>query len=721
MNRIKLWPHLAGIGLVFAVLGGVVAALWVRHSQNVEAATLPNVARVERVDGQVGLNRSLDYPGATTDWTELTPNTPISVGDRIFTRENSRAAIAFDGRNFARIEPLTSLDLLMLSDQRTQVALRGGRGVFDISSLSSGELFEVATPYGAVDLMQPGLYEVGINDNGSAFISVLSGLAQVVGLAGSGQISKGEMLTLIGQTAADIALSRIEPGYAGSLVNDYYGYRYPQLYDGRYSSYDAYLNDPYYYDPYRHYASYQYATDRIPGLYDLDPYGDWRYVDNYGYCWHPNVESGWAPYQSGYWDMDYPYGLTWVSNEPWGYAPYHYGRWALVDNQWFWVPQAGGGSSQSYSPALVAFVPVSETSSVGWIPLAPEDPYVPRYYDENWRPHYLTRTDVVQQRVRYQDVPDAITVVPLDEFDRIIDRRKVKRVEPAMVARVRPVLDPLAVDSLRPVALKAHGRFRRVELPSTLAERMNNTAVLASATPVPAVRKDLARALRVQPIPEKARNSKLKVKDERQAVMRPEAVSERGVPRAEGSRASGVENARAEQFARQANQQRREDAARREQGRQRQEAANAMRRQNVHGTKRADQQQPAVQRAPRNTRVRVESNVPPRQANPRKAAPQERQQMRRQEVRQPSVSQRPGVQQERQQMRRQEVRQPSVNQRPAVQQERQQMRNQQVHQPAARETPRQEAPKSRANPQPQKRGSENQGGGKNSGGKKQKP
>src|SRR3712207_9003881 len=39
-----------------------------------------------------------------------------------------------------------------------------------------------------------------------SFVSVLSGLAQVVGLAGSGQISKGEMLTLLGQTAAQVAL-----------------------------------------------------------------------------------------------------------------------------------------------------------------------------------------------------------------------------------------------------------------------------------------------------------------------------------------------------------------------------------------------------------------------------------------------------------------------------------------------------------------------------------
>jgi hypothetical protein len=67
--------------------------------------------------------------------------------------------------------------------------------VFDVGYLNSGDLFEVATPYGAVDFQQPGLYNVGI-DNGQVLVSVLSGLAQVVGLGGSGQISKGELLTL---------------------------------------------------------------------------------------------------------------------------------------------------------------------------------------------------------------------------------------------------------------------------------------------------------------------------------------------------------------------------------------------------------------------------------------------------------------------------------------------------------------------------------------------
>jgi hypothetical protein len=94
--------------------------------------------------------------------------------------------------------------------------------------------------------------------------------------ASSGQISRGEVLQLVGKTAADVVLSRIDGRNAGYLVDDYYSYQYPRYYDGRYSDYNAYLNDPYYFDPYRRTSSYQYVNSYIPGLYDLDYYGDWR-------------------------------------------------------------------------------------------------------------------------------------------------------------------------------------------------------------------------------------------------------------------------------------------------------------------------------------------------------------------------------------------------------------------------------------------------------------
>jgi hypothetical protein len=378
--------------------------------------------------------------------------------------------------------------------------------------LDRGDLFEVATPYGAVDFEQPGLYNVGI-DNGHVLVSVLSGLAQVVGLGGSGQISKGEMLTLIGQTAADVVLSQIDGRDAGYLVDDYYAYQYPQYYDGRYRDYNVYANDPYYFDPYRRNVSYQYVNSYVPGLYDLDYYGDWRNLNGYGYAWSPRVDAGWMPYQAGYWMTDYPYGPTWVSSEPWGYAPYHYGRWAFVGDRWYWVPDTIN-TAPTYSPALVAFVPFGQ-NEIGWVPLGPGDVCVPRYYNAGWEPYYLTN-DNLYQRVVNLGVPGAVTVVPVDEFMRGSDWRRARRADASMLANVNPVLDPLLFTPLRNAVIhSAWGRGKK-DIPPGIAKKLDDTVVVTSRTPVaPSFRPDLPRSRRVETVSDRGKGQKFKVRDER--------------------------------------------------------------------------------------------------------------------------------------------------------------------------------------------------------------
>ena len=546
MNNLKVWPHLTIVAVICAVAAGAGVALWMKHERTASAEAVPNAARIQRVEGDVALNNGLvaGDNSQSDQWYAASENQPFSVGDRIYTRDNSRASLAFTGRNFARLNPNTSLDVLSLSDDRTQLALRDGSAMFDVGYLDSGDLFEVATPYGAVDFQQPGLYNVGI-DNGQVLVSVLSGLAQVVGLGGSGQISKGEMLTLLGQTAADVVLSQIDGRDAGYLVDDYYAYQYPRYYDGRYRDYNAYLSDPYYYDPYRRYASYQYVNSYIPGLYDLDYYGDWRNLNGYGYAWSPRVDAGWMPYQSGYWVNDYPYGPTWVSNEPWGYAPYHYGRWAFVGDRWYWVPDSTN-VTPVYSPALVAFVPFAN-NDIGWVPLGPGDVYVPHYYNASWQPYYLTRDNLYQRGVNL-GVPGAVTVVSVDDFWRNDDWRHARRADPNMLASVNPVLDPLLLTPLRNAAVRsAWGRGKK-DIPPGIARKLQDTTVFTSSVPVaPPFRRDLARTMRVEPVSDRVKGQKFKVKDERQGRGAPQASNgqpaetfrdnrggppERGVPRA---------------------------------------------------------------------------------------------------------------------------------------------------------------------------------------------
>lgn len=626
MNNIKIWPHLTIVAALCAVLAGAGVAWYLNHEQTAAAAALPNAARIQRVDGEVALNNSFDPANneANAQWVAATPNQPFSVGDRIYTRDNSRASLAFTGRNFARLDPNSSLDVLTLRNDRTQLALRDGSAMFDVGYLAPGEVFEVDTPYGAVNFDQPGLYNVGL-DNGSALVSVLSGLAQVVGQGDSGRIGKGEILTLLGQAASQIVLSRLDGGNAGQQVDDYYRYQYPNSYDGRYSNYDAYLSDPSYYDPYRRNVSYQYVTSTIPGVNDLDYYGDWQNVSGYGNVWQPRVDEGWVPYQEGSWVNDYPYGPTWVSNEPWGYAPYHYGRWANVGNEWYWVPESVN-TTPSYSPALVAFVPLNDASQIGWVPLAPGDAYAPRYYDENWQPYYLSRTAIVPTQLVNYAVPGAVTVVPLQNFNQVIDRRMITRVNPQVLAQVRPTLDPLTLTPLRNAVIHSAWGRGKIDLPPGIAKKLSETTVTGSVPFAPGFRKnkDLARALRVDNVANKGKQHKFEVRDERKGGQDARAA-EAALKQQEAARQQQI-HALAAEAARGNREARQQQQALEQQQRQQQVQQRKAERQSVKGERVG---QPAPQAPARPV-------APPPQARPKK---HEMKQVSRPAATQPQVQQ----------------------------------------------------------------------------------
>src|ERR1700675_4257905 len=82
------------VGLLIAfVAGSGVALLLMRGADKVDAndAVQPMAARIDRVDGSVGIARVIDE-NTEPDWGEATINAPVSVGDRIYARDNSRAS-----------------------------------------------------------------------------------------------------------------------------------------------------------------------------------------------------------------------------------------------------------------------------------------------------------------------------------------------------------------------------------------------------------------------------------------------------------------------------------------------------------------------------------------------------------------------------------------------------------------------------------------------------
>ena len=663
---------IAGALIIVVVISGI-ALLLTRGGSvaNANPAMQPHAARLDRVDGSVGIARAEDED-KQLDWAEATVNTPVTVGDRIYARDYAHASIALTGHNYVRLNPTTSLDVLALEDQKTQLALRSGSALFDVGALTADELYEVATPCGAIDFKQPGLYQVGIED-GNAIISVLNGLAQVVGQEGSGYISKGQVFTLEGATAAQALASTIAPSTAGDIVDEYYRYRYPKVYNGRYRSYDAYLADPSYYDPYRNSVSYQYLPADIPGLYDLDSYGDWVDVNDYGYCWAPRVNAGWAPFRSGFWDLDDIWGPSWVSSETWGWAPYHYGRWSFVNQRWFWVPSEVR-TRAIYYPAPVAFIPLG--NQIAWVPLGPGDVYAPRYYD-NFQPRYLASAEVVrvvtaQNTFVNYNAPGAITVVPVQALTRAIDPRVIAPVDAGLIGKSRAVIDPFSVDSIRELAIRHDDGRRRIKFERREQEALN-TAVVASTTPeVLAARGNLAKRLRVEAVPEQRREAKLKVN------ATGEVTSSRGPdglpqPLAQSQRMNELAS-RAEQG---------DKSARREMRQlMRDEQRTIQQQPQASAQIRAQQEQSRQQLKQQRQADRQQAGAGAGQEAARQAQQQQMKQQRKAERQQQSVAPAQAQQQQMKQQRRAERQQQSA---PAAQQQ-QQMRQQRKEQRKPPET-----------------------------------
>ncbi len=318
------------------------------------------VARISYLMGQVSFSRGDD----PDNWQPADRNVPMTLGDRVYTGSRSRLELQVHGGAYIRLAAGSELSALNLTEETKQFSVQVGVASFQVRRLGEDETFEVDTPNAAVTFERPGDYRVEVDDRGNTRISVRRGSATAA--AGGGQIplNAGEMIEVDGIDA---------PRYDIVALGPLDGW------DQWVSSREGRIDNA---------RSYRYVSADIVGVDDLDEYGRWEDVPQYGWCWTPTqITAGWVPYRVGHWMWQDPWGWTWVSAEPWGWAPYHYGRWAFARSRWYWVPVAPSVSVVAYSPALVGFVGGGPGWSasisfggggvVGWFPLAPRDPLIP--------------------------------------------------------------------------------------------------------------------------------------------------------------------------------------------------------------------------------------------------------------------------------------------------------------------------------------------------------
>src|ERR1700730_5069018 len=317
-------------------------------------------------------------PGSVEDWIPATLNRPLSTGDRLWTEAGARAELHL-GSAGLRLNGRTNFAFLNLNDRIAQIQISQGALSVRLRHLDEQESFEIDTPQAAFSLLRPGDYRVDVNEQGDTTIVAVRG--------GEGEMTAGGQAFPV-NARQQVRITSNEGGG-------------PPTFDARDipagDAFDNFCQDR---DRREDLSeSGRHVSRDMPGYADLDGYGAWREVPEYGWVWAPRVEVGWAPYRLGHWAWISPWGWTWVDDAPWGYAPFHYGRWAFAGSGWIWVP-GPIAVRPVYAPALVAWVggpsfsvgiAVGGGAAVGWFPLAPGELWVPAYRAS---PRYFNQVNV---------------------------------------------------------------------------------------------------------------------------------------------------------------------------------------------------------------------------------------------------------------------------------------------------------------------------------------
>jgi hypothetical protein len=350
------------------------------------------VARLSHTDGAVSFN-----PAGTDDWVSAVINRPMTTGDKLWSDNDGRAELHI-GSASLRIGSTTGFSFLNLTDNVAQIQVTEGTVRVRVKRLEQDETFEIDTPNLAFSVLRPGTYRVSVNEAGdTTVVSVMGGEGEVTGGGQAYSVHADQTATFTGTDQLDADVQEIGGG----------------------DDFDQWCADRDHREDRS--TSARYVSPDVIGYEDLDEYGGWRPVPEYGTVWFPHTTVvGWAPYRYGHWVYIAPWGYTWVEDEPWGFAPFHYGRWVTVGGVWGWVPAPAPAVGvvyvrPVYAPALVAWVGGPHFGvgvNVGWFPLGPREVYVPSYPVSR---RYVTNINVTNTRVETTVVNNYYTTVVVNK------------------------------------------------------------------------------------------------------------------------------------------------------------------------------------------------------------------------------------------------------------------------------------------------------------------
>jgi hypothetical protein len=274
-----------------------------------------SVARVSFVQGGVQV-----LSGGQTDFQQAVMNMPLLQGSRLQTGGDGQAEIEFNDGSVARLTPNSSLQMQALTGNQVQLQQLSGLAYYELNVGQGHPSYSIQFADAEATATSNTIFRLSLDSVPE--VAVMSGSVHLEGAQFPAlDVSQSQTLRLAPENGAPYSVAQgVNP-----------------------DSWDQWNQD-------RDQAISQEAAEQTPvrdssgaseneNWNDLDYYGNWYPVPDYGNVWVPSgVDVNWDPYGYGYWGFYGGFGYTWISAYPWGWLPYHCGGWNYFSFGWGWVP-----------------------------------------------------------------------------------------------------------------------------------------------------------------------------------------------------------------------------------------------------------------------------------------------------------------------------------------------------------------------------------------------
>ena len=338
------------------------------------------VGRVYHIEGDL-----LRYVAAENDWVAVVKDAPFGAGDTLYSGTQGMNELIIPNGTWIRNGYSTQIQFIALDVEVSEADVASGVARF--YNKGDRTVVKATCPFGYV-LAYPGsVFDLYVGENSVEVIAVKGKVSFVhSSTQAKYDVTAGSPSVLADQNQVASGEGAVDPTW-----DQWNGTR-----EAFWAS-KVKARGP----------SAKYLPPALQDeAYVLEENGRWERVSYEGrerLLWRPvNVDAGWAPFTAGRW-TDWYGDQTWVPAEPFGYMTHHYGNWVRVGHHWYWAPPVARivtgipllDIAFAWTPGRVAWI--HSGPNVGWVPLAPAEPY---YSHRHWG----GRHDIVITGGRHVDV-----------------------------------------------------------------------------------------------------------------------------------------------------------------------------------------------------------------------------------------------------------------------------------------------------------------------------